>query len=150
MVHDYDFILELRRIQNELNRIFEQFLGRAEGAKTFAPGCNIVTCPDTVRVYFDLPGTDLASLRVAMVGDNLIVEGIKKRPDETARLRPIRLEREYGAFFRTVQIPCPVNPHAARGYWQAGLLIVELPRVKERRRRKIEIAIDPPAESKSR
>lgn len=143
MVIEYDFIIELKRIQSELNQIFDRFFNATSGSDTYYPGVNILIHPEKVRVIFDLPGVDQNTLRVSILGQDLLVKGEKRLSEASQKGKPIRVERGIGVFYRTVPIPCAVNARGAIARWGCGLLEIELPRISDRRSTRIEIPVQP-------
>ncbi len=137
---ELDVFLELKRIQSELNHMFEMVFGNLTQEEFFYPSLNVQATQDVIRCICELPGVDPESIRVRFSMNTLIIEGYKKPPADDTR-RPLRIEREYGQFYRSIPVPYAVDPLHASARFENGLLIIELPRIEDRRRRIIEIDI---------
>ncbi len=137
-----DWWTELRRIQSAIHRIFEQVLGPQGKASLFYPDVNVRVDPTYVEVVADLPGVPATELQVYWEGQALVLEGVK-RPTyrDVEGVRVLRLERPFGPFYRTIPIPWAVNPHEASAVLQDGWLVVRLPRISDRRVRRIDISV---------
>lgn len=137
-----DWLTELRRIQSAIHRIFEQILGPQGQVSLFYPDVNVRVDPTHVEVVADLPGVQPTELQVYWEGQALIIEGVKRPTHgDEEDVRVLRLERPFGPFYRTIPIPWAVNPHEASAVLQDGWLVVHLPRIMDRRVRRIDIPV---------
>lgn len=90
------------------------------------------------RVFVDLPGVGKDQVDVTTVGDELTIEGRRRRPEpEGAEL--LRSERGYGRFRRSLRMPPDVDPSGVRAEMHDGVLEIRLPREREAESRKVEI-----------
>jgi len=137
-----DWWTELRRIQAAIHRIFEQILGPQAKAPLLYPDVNVRVDPTHVEVVADLPGVHSTELQVYWEGQALILEGVKHPTHGVGEgVRILRLERPFGPFYRTIPIPWAVNPHEASAVLRNGWLVVRLPRILDRRVRRIDIPV---------
>ena len=139
--------VEMARLQNEVNKIFESFLEvspeeSVKAASAWVPSADVMQSEDEIRVQVDLPGVDPSSVQLAIDNGQLIVSGEKARPDTAQGARYHCLERGHGSFSRTILVPEPVNTHQARAVLGEGLLTVTFPRVPNRRGDAIPIPIE--------
>ena len=77
-------LLEVARIQSEINRLFDNLLdlGPREGTGTaWIPHADILETPDSVIVKIELPGVDAGHLALSVHSGNVIVEGEKPRTE---------------------------------------------------------------------
>ena len=131
-----DFVEEVKQIYRELGRnIGESLVGEC------SPPLDVFETDDSVEVAVDLPGVDIASIRVLLKGNNLLVAGEKAsrrgRGDSSFHL----VERGYGRFARAVRLTAPCDTARARAKLVGGELRVSIPKVAERRGRPIQIAV---------
>ncbi|MDH3283747.1 MAG: Hsp20/alpha crystallin family protein [Acidobacteriota bacterium] len=138
--------LEVARIQSEINRLFDMLLRLREGqssAETWRPGVDVAVTEGHLVVEIELPGVDPASLDVWTEGGNLLLKG--KRPVSPLRDRPgaevLHDEREYGPFDISIPLTAAVNPRDATAKLELGVLLIELPKVKNRRGEAVKISI---------
>jgi HSP20 family protein len=95
----------------------------------------------------ELPGVDPADVQVYALGDALVVEG-QKRPQLPPETRPAyeRAERNFGSFRRVFDLPGPADLSRTAASLRAGLLLLRVPRIVDRRGRarpiKVELAPD--------
>lgn len=138
--------VEMARLQNEVNKIFESFLNvsaeeSAQAAAGWTPAADVMQSETEIVVSVDLPGVDPVHVQLAVGNGQLIVTGDKPREPTVKGARHHCLERGYGAFSRTILLSQPVNTHQATANLREGLLIVTFPRVPNRRGEAIPIKI---------
>jgi HSP20 family protein len=142
----YGPIVELSRLQGEINRLFAAFVeaNRGVGASATAwdPSVDVLDDGETIRVLIELPGVESSDVRVTVRGRVLTVKGQKKgRIRSREGLRFFCMERYFGTFVKSVPLPRPVNTHQATSYLKDGLLEVLLPRVPDQREKEYELAV---------
>lgn len=140
----------LSRFEGEIERLFREALELAAPSPVDAPWqprLDIVETDDAVELIFEVPGFTRESLEVEVQGEEIAVRGTRRsrRPDPEGT-RFLCVEREHGTFERRVKLFWPVNSHRGRARLRDGLLILQLPKIEERRQRsrKLEIAEAPP------
>lgn len=140
----------LSRFQGEIERLFEEALelaGPAPTGEPWQPRLDIVETGDAVELIFEVPGFHREDLEVEVQGGEIAVRGTRRsrRPDPEGT-RFLCVEREHGTFERRVKLFWPVNSHRGRAWLADGLLILQLPKIEERRQRslKLDVADAPP------
>jgi HSP20 family protein len=131
-----DFVDEVKQIYRELGRnIGESVAGEC------SPALDVFETDESVEVAVDLPGVDIASIRVLAKGNNLLVAGEKAprrgRGDSSFHL----VERGYGRFARAVRLGVACDTARAHARLVGGELRVTIPKLAERRGRPIVIGI---------
>jgi len=138
-------LLEIARIQNEINRLFENLFDlRSEKGTTdiaWLPSADICECPEFVVVKIELPGVSVKDLKLGINGGNIIIEGEKKKVSETGKKKFHLVERAYGRFRRVININTAVNTHRAEAVLKDGVLKVIFPKVSNLRGSQIVIAV---------
>ena len=139
-------MLEVARIQSEINRLFENLLDLGEGDREGAggawiPNVDVVEGEDTLLVKVELPGVEAADLSLAANGDQIILRGEKRRPDLPEEGSFHMSERAFGRFRRVIQLGVPVNTHRAEAVLQDGLLRIRFPKVPNRRGEEVPIEV---------
>jgi len=139
-----------QRMSEDLERLVDDFfLGRPpffnspRGA--FTPPTDIFETESEICVRVEVPGLDRRDVQVAMQGDSLAVTGERKNPCEIegGAIRGFhRKEIHSGPFVSKVRLPSPVDAEKARATYDAGFLIVRLPkRTTPHERRNIPIDV---------
>ncbi len=129
-----DPLVELRRMQNEMNRVFSGF---APTTRDFPP-INIWLGENSVVVIGELAGVTRNDVTINLQEDVLTLEGAR-RPTQPQDVNWQRRERAYGTFSRVVQLPFRVDPEKVQARYDNGILEIELQRLEADRPKKIEI-----------
>ena len=142
----YGPMVELSRLQGELNRLFAAFVESNKsvaGATTsWDPSIDVVDDGEKLRVLVELPGVEPEDVRVAIRGRVLTIRGTKKgRVRAREGVRFFCMERYFGTFVKSVSLPRPVNNREAKTVLRNGLLEVILPRVPDQREKEYEVQV---------
>ncbi len=137
-------LLEVARIQSEINRLFDNLLdlGPGEGGgAAWIPNADILENEDSLIVKIELPGVDAAHLELSVHSGNVIVQGEKPRDGvDPAQGLPVA-EREFGPFRRVIHLGVPVNTRLADAVLKNGLLRICFPKVPNRRGEAVPIEV---------
>ena len=132
----FDPFAEMRRMQNEMNRLFSG-VGFAT-ARDFPP-INIWLGDNSVVVTAELPGVTRDDVTLNLQDDVLTLEGKREPRHQQEDGNWQRRERSYGSFSRAVQLPFRIDPDKVQARFNNGVLEVELERLEADRPKKIEI-----------
>jgi len=144
-------MVELSRLQSELNRLFAAFVETNDKggtpASSWDPNVDVLDDGEVIRILVELPGVEADDVKVTIRGRVVMIRGTKKGRIRTKEgMRFFCMERYFGGFLKSVAIPRPVNSHHAKTRLKNGLLEVILPRVPDLREKEIEIAVRPEPE----
>ena len=128
---------EMRRIQREMNRLFQDF----EPARTAAggPPANLWQGKDDAVVTMEVPGVAPENLDISVVGDQLTVRGKREPEDQGKESSCVRQERFSGEFVRTLQLPFRIDADKVKAEVEHGVLKVVLPRHEQDKPRQIAV-----------
>ncbi len=133
-----DPFAELRRLQREMNRLFEGY-GEAECAW---PAINLWSNRDEVVVSAEAPGVDPKDLKVTVQNDIFTIEGERKPEDLGENAVTHRAEREFGRFSRSIRLPYEVDNSKVTARYRNGVLTVTLPRSEVSKPKQIAVATE--------
>lgn len=132
----HDPLAEMRRVQSEMNRLFE---GLPLGSTGEFPLINVWSDSEGVVVTSLLPGVGSENIDITIQEDTLTLKG-ERLPPEVEGATWHRHERPTGAFARTVVLPFRVDAERAEAMYDHGVLAIRLERPKEDRPRQIKIS----------
>lgn len=122
------------QLHREMNRLFDDTLrdlggGRGGGV---TPSIDVHDTGDGIEVTAELPGVAQDDIDLRLDGDLLTISGEKKseRTDERAHV----VERSYGSFRRSIQLPFTPDPSKIQASCEHGVLKVRVPRGAEQER----------------
>ncbi len=139
-------MISISRFQSELNRLFDEALNLAAGqarAGEWQPPIDVVETPDAIIILVEVPGIPAADLEVAVQGETVTLTGRKHPPPPPeGPSRFHRVERLHGHFERRIDLQRPINSRAGKARTESGLLIVEFPKVEEKREQRRILVVD--------
>jgi HSP20 family protein len=107
---------------------------------------DIYETKDFLRVEVELPGVKKEDLEVYTIGDRLFVHALKREEllAEAASQRRefLCMEREFGEFKREIELSVSCNVSAGKARMEDGVLIVEFPKLADRRGQRIDLPIE--------
>ena len=132
-----------QELHREVNRLFDDTfrgmdVGRGSQGSMMAPRIDIHEAGDDLEITAELPGVAPNDVDLRIEGDLLTIRGEKRRErkDEQAHV----VERSYGAFSRSIQLPFQPDPDQVRADFEHGVLKVKVPRQgQQEKSRRIEI-----------
>lgn len=152
----------MRRMTDEMDQLFEKFVGRPMAAVKaraggiggiggdWSPQIEVAQSENQLLVSADIPGVRREHVQVEIQGDRLIIEG--ERFDESGASggtggapsgqdHGVRhSERSYGHFYRAIVLPSGADGDAASASMQDGILRVVVPlQTPPRQSRKVDI-----------
>jgi HSP20 family protein len=131
-------------IQNEMNRLFDSWSGRptsAAGERMWLPAIDVHETKDDFVLTLDIPGVSQKDVHISITGDLLTVKGERRfeREAEDPGSTYHRVERLYGKFERSVQLPTMVQTAKVKANYRDGVLTVTLPKAEEVKPREVKI-----------
>jgi HSP20 family protein len=139
----------LQAIQNEMNRMFDQFFTdpfqmlstRFAVQPDFFPRLDVSESDKAYTVSAELPGMDEKDVQISLEKNSLILSGEKKSESEAKEKTYHRVERSYGSFQRVIPFETDLDEDKASAVFKNGVLTVTLPKSAEamQKSRKIEI-----------
>ena len=144
---------ELARIEREMGRRFEGFLGRPwfglwpehprfREIGFPEPAVELYEEKDDVVIKAELPGMKKEDLEINISDNLLTLKGEKRKEEEVKEKGYYYSERSYGAFTRTIEIPKAVRTERIHASFKDGVLEVRLPKTEEAKRKEIKIKVE--------
>jgi HSP20 family protein len=141
----YGPLVELSRLQGELNRLFSLFVESNKSVtsgSSWDPNVDIVDDGENVRVLIELPGIEAEDVTLTIRGRVLTARGSKRgRIRSREGIRFFCMERYFGSFVKSVPLPRPVNTHRAVAKLKNGVLEIVFPRVPDQREKELAINV---------
>jgi HSP20 family protein len=136
-----------RDIQSEMNRLFDNFLGRptatatGTGSRVWMPIVDLYETNDDLVVNFELPGVREKDISLSITGDVVTVKGERQFDQQLNDENYVHAERAYGKFERSIRLPMSVQAERVRATYRDGVLEVSLPKAEEVRPKEIKIDV---------
>jgi HSP20 family protein len=136
MAARYESLFLISRFQAELDRLFQEAMQIGDDGPLgeWQPAIDVVETPALVQILAEVPGFAAADLRVEVRGTRVVISGTKSTAlPEGAKVRFHCLERGHGRFTREIHVLSPVNTHQGTAALRDGLLILDLPKIQDKR-----------------
>jgi len=138
-------MMEVARIQSEINRLFDNLLdlrGGDDAGGAWMPNADILETREELVLRVELPGIEPDRLSLAVHGGDVIIRGEKLPPDHESGATFHVAERSYGPFRRVIHLGVPVNTRRATASLNNGLLRITFPKVPNRRGEEVPIEVE--------
>jgi HSP20 family protein len=144
-----EFTAPLHVLQNELNRIFDEYWTPSRFGQgptppvdlepaTWSPAVDLIETPDAYVLWAEVPGVDPGSIDLSLTGNVLTLRGTKPAEEDPEPTRPLR-ERVFGPFHRQVVLNGEVDFEATHAEAHNGVLKIRLPKKEAAKSRSIPV-----------
>ncbi len=135
-----------RGIQEDVNRIFNATFSQTEEEQSmekmnWAPQVDIYEGEQSIVLEADLPGVKASDFSLSLENNILTLRGERRLEKDVKGDRYHRIERHYGRFTRTFNLPSTVNVEKVAAELRDGVLRVTLPKREEVRSRQIQVEV---------
>jgi len=134
---------DLVDLRDEMDRMFDSFWGSnvdRDGGMLIPP-VDMIENGDNFVVSVELPGLKKEDIKMTMQNNVLTLSGSKKHEFESREDTVHRVERSYGSFCRSINLPSTVDSSAIKASYDSGVLKVTLPKVEEAKPKEINIEV---------
>lgn len=130
---------ELASFRSEFDNLWSRFLDGdydtnlpATFNRATIPPVNIAETEKNWTVSVELPGLKEQDIQVQILGQQLVISGERKWEDEKKGKEFHRVESQYGAFQRSIQLPenTKLDSDAVVATYKKGILEILLPKVE--------------------
>jgi HSP20 family protein len=124
------------RMQREMERMMDMATGgnpngrngEINGYRMGKPDLNISESDDAYHLEFDLPGVKKEDLDVTFENGRLILRGERRSDKEEKGQKFRRVEKRYGTFERTINLPEDIDSERIEAHFENGVLDLSLPK----------------------
>jgi HSP20 family protein len=115
------------------DRFFEPMWSELPALGEWEPALDVTETKDAVVVKAELPGVEQKDIAVSFQDGVLTIKGEKQAEKEEKDKRYHRVERSYGAFFRSFRLPAEVDAGKVTATFKDGVVTITLPKAPEAR-----------------
>ncbi|HEX2841371.1 Hsp20/alpha crystallin family protein [Hyphomicrobium sp.] len=136
---------EIDAFRREVDRVFDEFfVGPLFGTRHFgdlSPSVDVREDGTHIVVSAEVPGLDEKDLDITIAGDVLTIRGEKVAEAKNENAGAHYVERRFGSFSRSIQLPTEVSEEDVEATYAKGVLTIRLPKPADARRepRRIEV-----------
>lgn len=131
-------------LQREIDRLFDDFTRgfptfSGNGAAGLMPSMDVSETDKEIEITAELPGLEEKDVQINMSDNLLTIRGEKKAEKEQKDKNYRIVERSYGSFERTFELPEDTNADAIKANISKGVLKVTVPKPAPAQSKKIEV-----------
>ena len=137
---------DLSRIDNKFNEYFKSvFEQNPWFPRDFLirdmrfPAADILEDKKKITIKTEIPGVDANDLDISLDGRRLTIKGEKRQERQKTAENLHRVERSYGHFRRTIELPAKVDQSEVEASYKRGVLKIELMKSEESQAKKITV-----------
>ena len=139
------FPSDIFNMQREMNKMFDSF-SRGVDEPTlpngnWMPAVDVAEEDNKYVVKIELPGVNKDDVKITLESSILTIRGEKKAEKETKEKNYHRMERSYGSFLRSFNLPTTVKNDKIDAEYRDGILTITLPKVEEAKPKQIEVKV---------
>lgn len=133
----------MRRLSEEMDRAFSSSFGLGRGSPdwSFNPAIDVRQHNGNLEILAELPGMSKDDVKVECTDEGVIIQGEKKREQESNEGGWHRTERSYGSFYRMIPLPEGVDAEKAKAEFKNGVLEIRIP-INEQQMKSRQIPIE--------
>ena len=134
----------MRRLSEEMDRAFASSFGLGRwggGEMTWSPAVEVRERNGNLEIDAELPGMSKDDVKVECTDQGIVIEGEKRREEESNEGGVHRSERSYGHFYRMIPLPEGAQTDQAKADFKNGVLQIRVPLPKEQRKSSRQIPI---------
>jgi HSP20 family protein len=136
---------EFASLQDRINRVFrESYDGASQDeslTSSFAPAVDVYEDEHKVTLKIEVPGIEEKDIDVRIENNTLTVHGERKIEKEEKEENYRRVERRYGSFTRTFNLPQTVETENVSATYDKGVLKISLPKKAEAKPKQIKVNV---------
>ncbi len=134
---------EMRR---QMDRLWDSFfegrpMKRVEEEAEWFPALDVAETKNQIIVKAEVPGMEPKDIDISLSGGMLTIKGEKKQEREEKEEDYHVIERSYGSFTRSVQLPKEVQSDKITASYKNGVLKITLPKSEEAKKKEIKIKV---------
>ena len=131
-------------LQREIDRLFADFTRgfpafTGNGATALLPSMDVSETDKEIEITAELPGLEEKDVQINLADNLLTIRGEKKAEKEQKEKNYRLVERSYGSFERTLELPEGVSSDAIKANITKGVLKVTIPKPAPAQAKKIEV-----------
>lgn len=135
---------EVDRFRDEIDKMFRDFFtrspfSRAHEGGDWLPAIDMSESEKEIVVNAEIPGMDGKDIDISLNGRVLTIKGERKQEKEGKEKNYHFLERRYGTFSRSFELPADVDSEKIKASYKDGVLKINLPKTTQQTIKRIEV-----------
>jgi HSP20 family protein len=138
---------EFEKMKWDMDRFWDSFLEGGLRRKTeeggeWLPFLDVAETKNELVVKAEIPGMDPKDIDISLSDGVLTIKGEKRQEKEEKEADYHLVERSYGSFMRSVQLPKEVQSDKISASYKNGILRITLPKSEEAKKKEVKIKVE--------
>jgi HSP20 family protein len=139
---------EMQEMADHFSRMLSRWPSRGSGVREaltiadWSPSVDISETDTEYLVKAEIPEVDKKDVKVTVQNGMLAIQGERRQEKEEKGKRFHRVERAYGSFFRTFELPDGIDDQKLKAEFKEGMLLVHLPKTEKAQSKTIEVKVE--------
>ncbi|MCH7517197.1 MAG: Hsp20/alpha crystallin family protein [Bacteroidetes bacterium] len=145
-------VKDLLDVEREFNRIFNSMGNRFEVTRkegfdeefdnaVWMPLTDIAEDNDNYYLKVDLPGIKKQDVKISYTDGAISISGERSQEKETKEKKFHRIERSYGKYYRSFNVPTEIKEDKIKAEFKDGQLTITIPKADEVKPKEIDIKV---------
>lgn len=122
--------------------VVDDFLGATETKNHYVPAVDVTETEKAYLVSLDVPGLSKEEIKIELLGDQLKISGERATDKDETNKKYHVIERSYGRFERTIQLPDNIDSDKVEALHENGVLKIALPKTEAAKPKVIDVKAD--------
>lgn len=126
--------LSMAAFKGTIDHVFQRVTGeqqfRSFERRKFCPAIDVSETQKEIIVRAEVPGIDLKDLDISLDGSTLKISGEKTNEKEETGEQFHRVERSFGSFSVSLDLPCEVDESKIELEQKNGILLLKIPKAE--------------------
>ncbi len=138
----------LTTFQERMNRLFDEAMSRFRpgwdtelAAGHWSPSVDVYETEHELVLKADLPEVDPKDVDVRIENSTLTIKGERKAEKEVKEENYYRVERSFGSFARSFQLPNTIDTDKVKAEFSKGVLKLTIPKKEESNPKQIKVSV---------
>jgi HSP20 family protein len=135
-----------KELQRKIDNIYDEFFGTDLFPSTYLfgdgnwdPKLDISEGRKEITVKIEIPGIEAKDFDISIDGRRLNIRSKKKQDQKEKEETYYRVERSYGYFKRSIELPSEVDPNKVDASYKRGVLKMKFRKLKESKTKRIKV-----------
>ena len=106
------------------------------------PALNLAETNNEIVLKAEVPGMDPKDIDISLSDGTLTIKGEKKQEKEEKEEGYHLVERSYGSFTRTIELPREVQSDKINASYKNGVLKIVLPKSEKAKKKEVKIKVE--------
>ncbi len=138
---------DFEQMRREMDRLWDSFFERGirrkpEEVSDWYPTLDVAETKNDLVIKAEVPGMDPKDIDISLSDGILTIKGEKKQEREEKEEDYHLIERSYGSFARSIQLPKGVQSDKIQATYKNGVLKVVLPKSEEAKKKEIKVKVE--------